>query len=86
SEVATPPAPNNTKKLTVLVNGLNVRNAPRLSAGVVKKYNKGENWTLPKNEANTIADGYVWARTPHGYAAIGRNTGKPEADDFIKIS
>ena len=82
-----PAAPQpTTKRLTVQVNGLNVRNAPRLSAAVVGTYNKGATWNLPLSEKLTIADGWVWARTPIGYAAVGRNTGKTEPDDYILIS
>jgi hypothetical protein len=74
------------KTLTVQVNGLNVRSAPRLSATVVTTYNKGATWTLPKDEQFTISDGWVWARAPKGYCAVGRNTGKAESDDYIFIS
>ena len=75
-----------TKKLVVQVNGLNVRNRPSLSGTVVGTYNKGATWTLPKSESLTIADGWVWARCPIGYCAVGRNTGKTEPDDYILIS
>lgn len=74
------------RTLTVQVNGLNVRSAPRLSAAIVTTYNKGATWTLPKDEQFTIADGWVWARAPKGYCAVGRNTGKAESDDYIFIS
>ncbi|HAP5883348.1 peptidoglycan recognition protein family protein [Enterococcus faecalis] len=75
-----------TKKLVVQVNGLNVRNRPSLSGTVVGTYNKGATWTLPKSEQLTIADGWVWARCPIGYCAVGKNTGKTEPDDYILIS
>lgn len=73
------------KTLTVQVNVLNVRSAPRLSASVVTTYNKGATWTLPKAEQFIIADGWVWARAPKGYCAVGKNTGKAENDDYIFI-
>ena len=75
-----------TKKLVVQVNGLNVRSKPSLSGKVVGTYNKGATWTLPKSESMTIADGWVWARCPIGYCAVGKNTGKTEPDDYILIS
>jgi hypothetical protein len=75
-----------TKKLVVQVNGLNVRNKPSLSGKVVGTYNKGATWTLPKSEKMTIEDGWVWARCPIGYVAVGKNTGKTEPADYILIS
>ncbi|MFK4967085.1 N-acetylmuramoyl-L-alanine amidase [Lactococcus garvieae] len=85
---STPPAPSQptTKTLTVQINGLNIRNRPTLSGTVVGQYNRGATWTLPKDEKFVIADGWVWARAPKGYVAVGRNTGKPEKDDYIFIS
>ncbi|MDK0488510.1 peptidoglycan recognition protein family protein [Enterococcus faecalis] len=77
---------SNVKTLVVQVNGLNVRNKPSLSGTVVGSYNKGATWTLPKTEKQTIADGWVWARCPIGYCAVGKNTGKTESDDYILIS
>lgn len=77
---------SNVKTLVVQVNGLNVRNKPSLSGTVVGSYNKGATWTLPKSEKQTIADGWVWARCPIGYCAVGKNTGKTETDDYILIS
>ncbi|OJG10068.1 hypothetical protein RU94_GL000814 [Enterococcus asini] len=77
---------SNVKTLVVQVNGLNVRNKPSLSGTVVGSYNKGATWTLPKTEKQTIADGWVWARCPIGYCAVGKNTGKTEPDDYILIS
>lgn len=70
----------------VQVNGLNVRNRPSLNGTVVGTYNKGATWTLPKDEKLTIADGWVWARCPIGYCAVGKTTGKTEPDDYILIS
>lgn len=85
---STPPAPAQptTKTLTVQINGLNIRNRPTLSGAVVGQYNRGATWTLPKAEGFVIADGWVWARAPKGYVAVGRNTGKPEKDDYIFIT
>lgn len=77
---------SNVKTLVVQVNGLNVRNKPSLSGAVVGSYNKGATWTLPKTEKHTIADGWVWARCPIGYCAVGKNTGKTETSDYILIS
>lgn len=78
--------PTEVKRLIVQVNGLNVRNTPRLNGTIVGTYNKGATWTLPKSEQMTIADGWVWARCPIGYCAVGKNTGKTEKDDYILIS
>ncbi|CUK96479.1 N-acetylmuramoyl-L-alanine amidase [Listeria monocytogenes] len=77
---------SSVKTLVVQVNGLNVRNKPSLNGTVVGSYNKGATWTLPKSEKQTIADGWVWARCPIGYCAVGKNTGKTEPDDYILIS
>ncbi|SKA11675.1 N-acetylmuramoyl-L-alanine amidase [Pilibacter termitis] len=74
------------KRLTVQVNGLNVRNKPSLNGTIVGTYNKGATWTLPKSEQLIIAEGWVWARCPIGYCAVGKNTGKVEKDDYIYIS
>lgn len=74
------------KTLTVQINGLNIRNKPSLSGAVVGSYNKGASWTLPKDEQFIIADGWVWARAPKGYCAVGKNTGKAESDDYIFIN
>ena len=83
---STVPAQSATKTLTVQINGLNIRNKPSLSGSIVGQYNQGASWTLPKDEKLVIADGWVWARAPKGYAAVGRNTGKAEKDDYIFIS
>lgn len=74
------------KTLTVQINGLNIRNKPSLSGAIVGSYNKGASWTLPKDEKLVIADGWVWARAPKGYCAVGKNTGKSESDDYIFIN
>lgn len=73
------------KTLTVQINGLNIRNKPSLSGAIVGSYNKGASWTLPKDEQFVIADGWIWARAPRGYCAVGKNTGKAENDDYIFI-
>lgn len=74
------------KTLSVQINGLNIRNKPSLSGAIVDFYNKGASWTLPKDEKLVIADGWVWARAPKGYCAVGKNTGKSESDDYILIN
>ncbi|RZI48258.1 peptidoglycan recognition protein family protein [Lactococcus kimchii] len=86
SSSSTPAPATPTKRLTVQINGLNVRNKPSLAGAVVGTYNKGATWTLPKAEQFTISDDWVWARAPIGYCAVGRNTGKEESDDYIFIS
>lgn len=83
SVVPTPPA---NKTLSVQISGLSIRNRPSLRGAVVGQYNRGATWTLPKDEKFVISDGWVWARAPKGYCAIGRNTGKAEKDDYILIS
>lgn len=86
SGTSAPSPSSSVKTLVVQVNGLNVRNKPSLNGTVVGSYNKGATWTLPKSEKQTIADGWVWARCPIGYCAVGKNTGKTEPDDYILIS
>lgn len=68
------------------VDGLRVRSAPGLSGAVVAQYNRGE--TVNLDSWYTIKDGYVWGRyTSYSgavrYIAVGRATGKPEADDYL---
>jgi GH25 family lysozyme M1 (1,4-beta-N-acetylmuramidase) len=62
-----------------VVNGLNVRNAPSLSGGVVASYNAGEEVIL--DSWYTVADGYLWGRYTGQsgnirYIALG-STGNP---------
>lgn len=69
------------------VNGLHVRTSPSLNGRIVATYNMGANIYL--DDWYTIEGGYVWGRYTgqqsgeHRYIAIGRNTGKPESDDFL---
>jgi hypothetical protein len=72
----------------VLVTGLNVRSTPSLKGKVLGSYSKPK--TLGILEVK-IADGYVWGKVhaskfgANAYVAIGRNTGKDEKDDFLKL-
>lgn len=68
------------------VSALNVRDAPSLGGGVVASYSEGQ--TVVLDDWYKIADGYVWGRyTSYSgrtrYIAVGRATGKPEADDYL---
>lgn len=68
------------------VNYLRVRDAPGLSGTEVAHYSAGETVTL--DDWYKIADGYVWGRyTGYSgkvrYVALGKATGKPEADDYL---
>ena len=70
------------------IDGLNIRCAPSTSAEIDggATYDTGE--TVVLDDWYTTADGYVWGRytTLSGatrYVAVGRATGKPEADDFL---
>lgn len=68
------------------VSKLNVRTAPSLSGSVVASYGLGQ--TVVLDDWYKVADGYVWGRyTGYSgnvrYVAIGRATGKPEADDYL---
>lgn len=69
------------------VDTLNVRDAPGLSGSVVAKYHKGQ--TVVLDSWYKVADGYVWGRYTGAtsgkerYVAVGRATGKPEADDYL---
>lgn len=66
---------------------LNVRDEPGLSGSVVAKYHKGQ--TVVLDSWYKVADGYVWGRYTGAssgkerYVAVGRATGKPEADDYL---
>lgn len=71
-------------KCTVKV--LNVRSAPDLSASVVASYKKNQTVTL--DDWYAINDGWVWGRYTGGsgkkrYVAVGKPTGKVEADDYL---
>ncbi|WP_298626434.1 SH3 domain-containing protein, partial [uncultured Senegalimassilia sp.] len=69
------------------VDTLNVRDAPGLSGSVVAKYHKGQ--TVVLDDWYKSRDGYVWGRYTGAssgkerYVAVGRATGKPEADDYL---
>lgn len=68
------------------VSKLNVRAAPSLSGSVVASYGLGQ--TVVLDDWYKSADGYIWGRyTGYSgnvrYVAVGRATGKPEADDYL---
>ena len=68
------------------VSALNVRDAPSISGKIVASYSSGQ--TVVLDDWYKIADGYVWGRytsySGHArYIAVGRATGKPEADDYL---
>lgn len=69
------------------VDDLRVRTSPSLSGAVVASYSKGQ--TVVLDSWYAIADGWVWGRYTGAssgqlrYVAVGRSTGKPEADDFL---
>lgn len=68
------------------VSKLNVRTAPSLSGSVVASY--GLDQTVVLDDWYKSADGYIWGRyTGYSgnvrYVAVGRATGKPEADDYL---
>lgn len=74
-------------KYKCTVSALNVRTAPNTSASVVAKYSKGQTVTL--DDWYCINSGWVWGRYTGGtsgqkrYVAIGKPTGKAEADDYL---
>lgn len=69
------------------VDTLNVRDAPGLSGSVVASYHK--NQTVVLDSWYKSSDGYIWGRYTGStsgklrYVAVGRATGKPEADDYL---
>ena len=69
------------------VGALNVRDAPGLAGNVVATYKRGQ--TVVLDSWYAVADGYVWGRYTGGasglkrYVAVGRATGKPEANDYL---
>ena len=69
------------------VDTLNVRDAPGLSGSVVASYHKGQ--TVVLDDWYKSCDGYIWGRYTGStsgrlrYVAVGRATGKPEADDYL---
>lgn len=65
---------------------LRVRDAPGLGGNEVAHYSEGQ--TVVLDDWYKIADGYVWGRyTAYSgavrYIAVGKATGKPEADDYL---
>lgn len=70
------------------IDGLNIRCAPSTSAEIDRgaTYDTGE--TVVLDDWYAVSDGYVWGRytTISGatrYVAVGRATGRPEADDYL---
>lgn len=69
------------------VDTLNVRDEPGLSGSVVASYHK--NQTVVLDSWYKSRDGYIWGRYTGAtsgklrYVAVGRATGKPEADDYL---
>ena len=69
------------------VDTLNVRDEPGLSGSVVAKYHEGQ--TVELDDWYKSSDGYVWGRYTGAssgkerYVAVGRATGRPEADDYL---
>lgn len=69
------------------VGTLNVRDEPGLSGSVVARYHEGQ--TVVLDSWYKVADGYVWGRYTGAssgkerYVAVGRATGKPEANDYL---
>lgn len=68
------------------VSKLNVRSAPSLFGSVVASYSRGQ--TVVLDDWYKSADGFIWGRYTGGsgklrYIAVGRATGKPEADDYL---
>lgn len=66
--------------------GSNVRTAPSLSGQIVAAYSEGQ--TVILDDWYKSADGYIWGRYTGAssgqkrYVAVGKATGKPEADDI----
>lgn len=72
---------------TCMVNDLNIRKGPGLGyATYGAQYDRGN--TVNLDDYYVIADGWVWGRYTSWagntcYVAVGRATGKPEADDYL---
>ena len=65
---------------------LRVRNAPSLSGSTVASYTRGE--TVNLESTCYFRDGYVWgtyigSSGNRRFIALGKQTGKPEADDYL---
>lgn len=88
---AQPPAKETTEDFggtyRCTVDTLNVRDEPGLSGSVVASYHKGQ--TVVLDDWYKSRDGYIWGRYTGAtsgkerYVAVGRATGKPEADDYL---
>ena len=70
------------------VNTLNVRNAPTIQGTqIVAQYHYGQ--TVVLEDWYVSEDGYIWGRYigqssgKYRYVAVGRDTGKPEDDDYL---
>lgn len=69
------------------VSVLNVRTAPSLNGSIVTQYKRGQIVVL--DNWYKSADGYIWGRYTGAtsgqlrYVAVGKATGKPEADDYL---
>ena len=94
----TPEAPANADSFggvyRCTVNSLQVRTGPGLSYPIVtdangKKVHYDKGGEVELDDWYKIADGYVWGRYTGAtsgqkrYIAVGRATGKPEADDYL---
>ena len=70
------------------VPALNLRTAPSLSGRVTGTLREGE--TVLLDSWYTTADGWIWGRLHRGgttlYAAVGKPTGKPEANDYLVLA
>lgn len=70
-----------------MVDALNVRAAPSLSAAVVARYSYGQ--TVVLDDKYTIADGYVWGQYTGAssglkrYIAVGKPTGGYDPSDYL---
>ena len=70
-----------------MVNGLNVRDAPTIKGKIITCYNAGD--TVILDDWYTSKDGYIWGKYTGAssgktrYVAVGRDTGKPENDDYL---
>lgn len=69
------------------VNALNVRDMPALNGRVISMLKRGEKVVL--DSWYKKADGWIWGRFDRGgrkvYAAVGKPTGKAEADDYLVL-
>ena len=70
------------------VPALNLRTAPSLSGRVAGTLREGE--TVLLDSWYTTVDGWIWGRLHRGgttlYAAVGKPTGKPEANDCLVLA